>query len=196
MFAIVQRPPEKAIVYLDRPQRLGFLPTMAFWNRRDVAKVNVPLFGTFTVLWLLVMISFVDDWVPVWWARSLLVALVPYLFLGALERIIRKRMRARDRLLPGNPHSSSAHSGLQPSPATRLPSSQPSPGPRSPSPQTLRLQSARQPFCGPLFGPLSHASLPLPWSWTRPSPQAACLQARVQSSPLLLSAPSSQASPD
>ncbi len=112
MLSLVRRPPEKAIVYLDRPQRLGFLPTMAFWNRRDVAKLNAPLFGTFTLLWLLVMISFVDDWVPVWWARSLLVALVPYLFLGALERVIRKRLHARARLLPAD--SVTADGGAKP----------------------------------------------------------------------------------
>lgn len=104
MFSLVRRPPEQAIVYLDRPQRLGFLPTLAFWNRRDVARVNAPIFGTFVVLWFLVMVGFVGDWVPLWWVRKLLVVLGPYLFLGVLERHIRKWLRARSVATPA-PHS-------------------------------------------------------------------------------------------
>lgn len=102
MPSLVPRPPEKAIVYLDRPQCLGFLPTLAFWNRRDVAKVTAPMLGTVGLLWMLLLVLFVNDWTPIW-ASGLLAGLGPYLFLGVLERIIRKRLRARVRLLPDGP---------------------------------------------------------------------------------------------
>ena len=102
MSSLVPRPPEQAIAYLDRPQLLGFLPTLAFWNRRDVAKVMGPMLGTFALLWMVPLSLFVFKWTPIW-VSGLLGGLGPYLFLGVLERVIRQRLRARARLLPDRP---------------------------------------------------------------------------------------------
>ncbi len=115
MTAPAQRLPEKDLAYLDRPQRLGFLPTLAFWNRRDVSKVTGPMLGTFVLLWLMALALFVNEWTPTW-VSGLLGGLGPYLFLGALERVIRKRLRARARLLPADPVT--ADGGAKP--ATRV----------------------------------------------------------------------------
>lgn len=51
MASLMPRPPEGATSYLDRPQRLGFLPTRAFWNRRDVWRLAFPLNVGFILLW-------------------------------------------------------------------------------------------------------------------------------------------------
>lgn len=103
MGELAPRPPHKP-AYLDRPQRFGFLPTLAFWNRRDVAKANGPMLAVFVVLWLLLLGTLADHLLLVGWPRRLAAGLGPYLFLGLLERYLRKRLRARRAMLtPSRP---------------------------------------------------------------------------------------------
>lgn len=126
MPSLVPRPPEQAIAYLDRPQLLGFLPTLAFWNRRDVSKVTGPMLGTFALLWMVPLSLFVFPWTPIW-ASGLLGGLGPYLFLGVLERVIRKRLHARARLhaddaeTPHQPQQDRTSSAASSEPSQRVP---------------------------------------------------------------------------
>ncbi len=92
---------ESKLARLDRPQRLGFLPTEAFWERRDVKKAARPLIVGFAFQWFM-MIDLFAPGLPVW-ANSALSVAGLYLFVALLERYIRARLRARARLLPADP---------------------------------------------------------------------------------------------
>lgn len=93
---------------LARPQRLGVLPTMWFWqdaqNWRLVRVPFVVLLVTTTLILMLVE-------APVW--AVLLLPSVPFLLaLGLLERYVRARAAAARRanesaMAPGNDHETS-----------------------------------------------------------------------------------------
>lgn len=85
---------------LDRPQRLGFLPTTAFWQRPDVWRIAGPPTGVFVFLWLMMLSLFVVKWTPMW-ASALLAGLGPYLFVAVLERYLRRQLRRREALAEG-----------------------------------------------------------------------------------------------
>ena len=88
------RPSEKNPARLDRPQRLGFLPTAAFWKRPDVWKIAGPWSAVFVVLWWVLIDLFAKNWIP-FWASALLVAMGQFLFIAMLERYLRTRLRHR-----------------------------------------------------------------------------------------------------
>jgi hypothetical protein len=84
---------------LETRQRLGILPTWAFWNRRDVWR---------TARWYACPIAFVGVqggfWIPIWLELSPLARLLTSqviglgilgLALGALERLIRRNVGRR-----------------------------------------------------------------------------------------------------
>ena len=80
---------------LDRPQRLGFLPTFWFWNDRERQRLVTPLLVTIafpsTALFFFLMARLE---LPVW----LLVVfgtVWPQLVLGLVERRVRRELRRR-----------------------------------------------------------------------------------------------------
>jgi hypothetical protein len=89
---------EKAGSLLERPQKLGIWPTWSFWNRRDVWQrarwFVAPLAGitvsTCTVLTFILGL-------PMWAApvTGLIGGGLITLWMGGLERIIRKRIKER-----------------------------------------------------------------------------------------------------
>jgi hypothetical protein len=97
MTALAPRPPETEVANLDRPQRLGFLPTTAFWKRRDVWRIAGPPTGVFVFLWLMMLGLFVTGSTPMW-ASAMLAGIGPYLFVAVLERYLRVRLRRRRSL--------------------------------------------------------------------------------------------------
>ena len=102
----VPRPPERELPRLDRPQRFGFLPTAAFWNRRDVRRISGPLIGGFAFLWFMMLGVFVTGSIPLW-ANIMLSLAGLYLFVGLLERYVRARLRRR-RALQASPDNTDA----------------------------------------------------------------------------------------
>lgn len=94
MTALAPRPPETEVAHLDRPQPLGFLPTTAFWKRRDVWKIAGPPTGVFVFLWLMMLDLFVIGSTPIW-ASAVLAGIGPFLFVALLERYLRGRLRRR-----------------------------------------------------------------------------------------------------
>jgi len=97
MTALVPRPSETEVAHLDRPQRLGFLPTTAFWKRRDVWRIAGPPTSVFVFLWLLMLDLLVHGTIPMW-ASSIIAGIGPYLFVALLERYLRARLRRRRSL--------------------------------------------------------------------------------------------------
>lgn len=95
-------PPAGELAYLDRPQRLGFLPTTAFWNRPDVWKIAGRPTGVFVFLWLMMLSLFVVEWTPMW-ASGLIAGVGPVLFVGLLERYLRARLQRQRALSRGDP---------------------------------------------------------------------------------------------
>ncbi|MDC0669409.1 hypothetical protein POL58_16765 [Nannocystis sp. ncelm1] len=87
----------RELARLDRPQRLGLLPTTAFWQRPDVWRIAGPSTGVFVFLWLMMLSLFVVKWTPMW-ASALLAGLGPFLFVSVLERYLRRRLRRREAL--------------------------------------------------------------------------------------------------
>lgn len=89
--------------FLETPQRLGILPTLHFWNRRDVWKSGrwlfAPLAGASALLTGLAATA-VDPWLLplVGLANGLPVVLAH----GLLERYIRRKVRERARLGAGS----------------------------------------------------------------------------------------------
>lgn len=100
---------------LDRPQPLGFLPTLAFWKRPDVGKIVGPWLGTFVFFWLMIFGMFVVQWTPIW-LSALLGGVGPFLFIAVLEHHLRARLRHRalgakplaDSLPPAGGHGEAA----------------------------------------------------------------------------------------
>ena len=82
--------------YLETPQRLGILPTMAFWNRKDVWKsarwLVAPMVGMGT--FAIAMIGPQIESFTIAMAGGLGAA-VPLLTMGLLERHVRKVLRLR-----------------------------------------------------------------------------------------------------
>lgn len=54
-------PRQKEVAYLDRPQRLGILPTRAFWSRSDVWRIAFPLNVLFILSWFALIDLLVAD---------------------------------------------------------------------------------------------------------------------------------------
>jgi hypothetical protein len=102
MTTLAPRPTETAPAYLDRPQRLGILPTTAFWRRPAVWKIAGRPTGAFVFLWLMMLSLFVVDRTPMW-ASGLIAGAGPYLFVGLLERYLRARLRRRRALASPTP---------------------------------------------------------------------------------------------
>lgn len=94
MTASAPRPPERELARLDRPQRLGFLPTTAFWQRRDVWRMAGPPTCIFVFLWSVMLDLFVDQWTPIW-GSGMLGGMGPVLFVGLLEHPRTTLMPAR-----------------------------------------------------------------------------------------------------
>lgn len=95
---LAPRPPEDEPAYLDRPQRLGWLLTTAWWKRLDVKRHARVLIGGFVVFWFTLIDLFASG-LPLW-ARVTLMLGGLYLFQTLLERYIRARLRARTGALP------------------------------------------------------------------------------------------------
>ncbi|MDC0671916.1 hypothetical protein [Nannocystis radixulma] len=93
MKALAPRPREKQPALLDRRQRLGFLPTLAFWNRKDIRKLTGPWLAAFAALWL-ILLELIRGAVPPW-ATKLIGAAGPLLFITVLERYVRARLERR-----------------------------------------------------------------------------------------------------
>lgn len=93
MTALASHSPGKR-AYLDRPQRLGFLPTSAFWNRRDVWKLVWLPTVIVSILWSVLLDLFVFDFTPIW-VSGLLGGMGFVVFIGLLERYLRSRLRQR-----------------------------------------------------------------------------------------------------
>ncbi|MBZ5710603.1 hypothetical protein [Nannocystis pusilla] len=87
-------PSGKGVAYLDRRQRLGFSPTLAFWTRPDIQKLTGPWLAGFVVLWSIALSMFVMQWVPIW-ASGLLGGAGLFLFIALFERYLRTRLRSR-----------------------------------------------------------------------------------------------------
>lgn len=86
---------------LDRPQRLGFLPTMWFWNdaarQRELLPIALPV-----VFAVVLLTQYLAAWSPILSGPLIAIGLLhPFLVMGLLERHIRKQLRLRpaeDRL--------------------------------------------------------------------------------------------------
>jgi hypothetical protein len=98
MSALVPIPAEHP---LERPQRLGFLPTLAFWRRRDVWKIAGPWTAAFVCLWTVLLDLFVRGLVPAW-TSAVIAGAGPMLFVGFLERYLRARLERRRVLAQAN----------------------------------------------------------------------------------------------
>jgi hypothetical protein len=81
---------------LDRPQRLGFLPTAWFWNDPERQRLVLPIVLSVTLPWMPVLFWLVMRW-PIPFALFVVVnALAPYLGMGLIERHIRRELRRRE----------------------------------------------------------------------------------------------------
>ena len=95
---------------LDKPQRLGFLPTTAFWRRRDVWKIAGPATGVFAFFWWMALDLLVFESTPIW-LSAILAGIGPLLFVALLERYLRSRLQRprameypdREQLMEGKP---------------------------------------------------------------------------------------------
>jgi hypothetical protein len=99
VFGADETSPRRPGRHLETRQRLGILPTWAFWNRRDVWS---------STRWFACPVVFFalqgGFWIPCWLELSFVPRLIAAqaigvgtlaLALGALERWLRKKMRAR-----------------------------------------------------------------------------------------------------
>jgi hypothetical protein len=89
---------EKTGAHLETPQRWGILPTLAFWNRRDVS---------WSARWFTAPMGFVivsgavsaSSWLPGGYWKAPVVGvfamLVSTLAIGGLERVVRRGLEAR-----------------------------------------------------------------------------------------------------
>ena len=93
--------PDRPGRYLETPQRLGILPTLHFWNRRDVWKSGrwliAPVAGVSALCTGLASAA-VNPWlVPLVGLASGVPVILAH---GLLERYVRRRVRDRARGLP------------------------------------------------------------------------------------------------
>lgn len=94
---------------LDRPQRLGFLPTLWFWNDRERQRLLLPLIVMIAVP-LTPLLFFLMVWLQLpMWTLLLAGTVWPQLVCGLVERRIRGELRRR--ALAPSPHA------LAPAPA-------------------------------------------------------------------------------
>ncbi|PCC73881.1 hypothetical protein SAMN02745121_06200 [Nannocystis exedens] len=104
---------------LDRPQRLGLLPTVWFWNDHERQRLVLPIVLSVTLPWMPVLFYLALRLpLPFFALLTVVNILTPYLGLGVIERHIRRELRRRARLGDATdaPH-------VRASPAERLPSS-------------------------------------------------------------------------
>jgi hypothetical protein len=93
-----ERAPDRPGRHLETPQRWGLLPTLHFWNRRDVMKsarwLTAPVTGA-SMLGTAIVATAVDPWLLplVGLACGVPVVLVH----GLIERYVRRRLRDRRR---------------------------------------------------------------------------------------------------
>jgi hypothetical protein len=83
--------------HLERSQRFGILPTMTFWNRRDVWRTGrwfvAPVVGLSVAAGTLLHMAIPTWSVPV--TTLLFGALPPLAVMGGVERYIRRKRRER-----------------------------------------------------------------------------------------------------
>jgi hypothetical protein len=89
---------KKPGAFLETPQKLGIWPTWSFWNRRDVWQrarwCVAPVAGiTTSACMLLTLVLQLPMWVAP--ATGLFAGSVITLWMGGLERHIRKRIKER-----------------------------------------------------------------------------------------------------
>jgi membrane associated rhomboid family serine protease len=87
---------------LSRPQKLGFLPTMAFWKRTDIRKPLAFFVAPGGFLGGL-MVAFLGDYFPAGWGWSAVLGGIAggftLLYVGVLEKVIRREMKKRNARL-------------------------------------------------------------------------------------------------
>jgi hypothetical protein len=102
--------------YLETPQRLGILPTLHFWNRRDVWKharwFTAPLAGLGALVTGLAWDSVHPGLMPVVGLASGVPVVLAH---GLLERYVRRRVLERRRELPPAEPQASLQSTSSPS---------------------------------------------------------------------------------
>lgn len=98
MTTLAPVPADNELARLERPQRLGFLPTLAFWKRREVWKIAGPWAAAFVLLWTVLLDLFVRGSIPPW-VTPVLAGAGPVLFVGLLERYLRARLERRRALV-------------------------------------------------------------------------------------------------
>ena len=94
MATLAPAPADNKPARLERPQRLGFLPTLAFWKRREVWKIAGPWAAAFVLVWTVLLDLFVRGLIPAW-ATPVIAGAGPVLFVGLLERYLRARLEDR-----------------------------------------------------------------------------------------------------
>ncbi|HEY8379597.1 MAG TPA: hypothetical protein VIK91_24060 [Nannocystis sp.] len=88
---------------LDRPQRLGFVPTLWFWNDAARQGLLLPLVIA-TAIPLVLLVQFLAVRIPALAGPLLLaVVLFPFLLMGLVERHIRRRLLTGPVALPREP---------------------------------------------------------------------------------------------
>ncbi|MCY1064780.1 hypothetical protein OV090_08405 [Nannocystis sp. RBIL2] len=80
---------------LDRPQRLGFLPTTWFWNDAERQRLVLPIVLSVTLPWMPVFFYLVMRWPSAFALFVIANTLAPYLGMGLIERHIRRELRRR-----------------------------------------------------------------------------------------------------
>ncbi|MBA3550231.1 MAG: hypothetical protein H0T76_27465 [Nannocystis sp.] len=102
MSSLVPTEPAKQPVYLDRPQRLGIIPTYSFWNQPDVWRLAGPFMGVAVAVFIVVMGALLSGVLsPL--TLGLLGGAGTVLLLGLFERYLRRRMRQSAALRAGAP---------------------------------------------------------------------------------------------
>lgn len=91
---------------LSRPQRWGILPTLSFWNRRDVWRHAKWFIVPCLLFWTYVL---QDLWYGIisWWASTALYLLAITFGLGLFERYIRRKLRQRYEAIAAGDESQS-----------------------------------------------------------------------------------------
>ncbi|MCY1059808.1 hypothetical protein [Nannocystis sp. SCPEA4] len=87
---------------LDRPQRLGVLPTLWFWNDADRQWLVIPIILSTAVPLTIAVQLLVVRFPALSSPLLLLVVLYPFLLMGLVERHIRRHLADPAALLPAN----------------------------------------------------------------------------------------------